>query len=250
MSINCSGCGGYHPRPGGSRCKFSAKKPMISLEYDSVVDSDDEVVANPSSQVAWSALLLKSELESLPDRTDPAYMDLCERTISDLSKQVEAMSNTQKVEKAESVIANLMSKLKLGPVDSSGDGAGDGPRDKAAARDKSMGTPSRGRGDLWNGDMQRGASPNIGFSSGLKNVVEPDDNKEYLRKLRPESHLVPIKNHESMNYRELVLGMVGVHAHLLQHGRPVYGYEQHCLFVKRKSVSFLYSNLAGDLRGI
>lgn len=49
-----------------------------------------------------------------------------------------------------------------------------------------------------------------------------------------------------MNYRELVLGMAGVHAHLLQNGRPVYGYEQHCLFKKRKSAPFLYSNLASS----
>lgn len=59
--------------------------------------------------------------------------------------------------------------------------------------------------------------------------------------------LVPVKSYELMNYRELVLGMAGVHAHLLQCGRPVYGYEQHCLFVKRKSASFLYSNLASTL---
>lgn len=40
-----------------------------------------------------------------------------------------------------------------------------------------------------------------------------------------------------MNYRELVLGMAGVHSHLLQHGRPVYGYEQH--FIPKTQSSLL-----------
>lgn len=95
--------------------------------------------------------------------------------------------------KAENTIASLMSKLKLGPSDIT--------RDKPAApHDRSDGTPSRGRGDPWNGDMYRGTtSPNAGPSPGLKNVVEPDDSKEYLGWLRPEAHLVPIKNYEVMN---------------------------------------------------
>lgn len=50
-----------------------------------------------------------------------------------------------------------------------------------------------------------------------------------------------------MNYRELVLGMDGVHAHLLANNRCVSGYEAHALFVKRKSVTFLYSNMASIL---
>lgn len=50
-----------------------------------------------------------------------------------------------------------------------------------------------------------------------------------------------------MNYRDLVLGMAGVHSHLLLHGRPVDGYLAHCLFVKRKSASFLYTNQASIL---
>lgn len=50
-----------------------------------------------------------------------------------------------------------------------------------------------------------------------------------------------------MNYRDLVLGMASVHNHLLMNGRPVDGYEAHCLFVKRKSASFLYTNQASIL---
>lgn len=85
------------------------------------------------------------------------------------------------------------------------------------------------------------------FSSSFRTVVEASDSKEYLCKLRAESQLTPQKSYESMNYRDLVLGMAGVHNHLLLHGRPVDGYESHCLFVKRKSASFLYTNQASIL---
>lgn len=42
-------------------------------------------------------------------------------------------------------------------------------------------------------------------------------------------------------------GMDGVHAHLLANNRCVSGYEAHALFVKRKSVTFFYSNMASIL---
>lgn len=65
--------------------------------------------------------------------------------------------------------------------------------------------------------------------------------------LHPEVHLPILKSYEKITYRDLVLDMAGVHAHLLHSGRPTAGYEAHCLFVKRKAASFLYSNLANIL---
>lgn len=238
-NIQCSGCGGVHPRPGGSRCRHLKEKNIV-LDSESELDSDDETgQANPNSLVAWSRLLSPEEMASIPDRSSPEYMDLCERTISDLTKQLEGAKKSLKVEKAESTIANLMSKLKINPEPA---------RDlSTGAQGRSSGTPTCSRGNPWQGDYYHDVSSSPSPSPGHKNVIEPSDSKEYLGRLRPEAHLVPVKNYEAMNYRELVLGMAGVHSHLLQHGRPVYGYEQHCLFVKRKSASFLYSNLASTL---
>lgn len=240
-NIQCSGCGGLHPRPGGSRCKHLKKGKIVEVDTESEFDSDDEAAANPDSIVAWSKLLSADEMAEIPDRADPSYMELCERTIADLTKQLESVTKSRKVEKAENRIAALMAKLKIDPLTSSGEnhiGAG--------APDKNR-TPSRGRGDPCKGDYYHGDSSSPSPPPGFKNVVEPNDTKEYLGRLRPEAHLVPVKIYEAMNYRELVLGMAGVHSHLLQNGRPVYGYEQHCLFIKRKSATFLYSNLASTL---
>lgn len=238
-NIQCSGCGGLHPRPGGSRCRHMKEK-RINLE-DSDLDSDDEVGANPNSIVAWSSILSKEEMAAMPPREDLSYMELCERTIADLTHQLESASQSQRVEKAENRIASLMAKLKIGQQESGSEGKlGAGMHDRNR-------TPTRGRGDTWKGDYYYGDCASPSPVPGFKNVVESSDTKEYLGRLRPESHLVPVKNYEAMNYRELVLGMAGVHAHLLQNGRPVYGYEQHCLFIKRKSASFLYSNLASTL---
>lgn len=138
-NIRCSGCGGLHPRPGRTRCR-RLKGNILELDNESEVDSDDEVPANPNSMVAWSSILSSEEAE-LPDRTDPSYMDLCERTITDLTKQLESSTQYQRVEKAESQIASLMSKLKIdNPVSTGSIGRGAGARDKNR-------TPPRGRGD-------------------------------------------------------------------------------------------------------
>lgn len=71
-------------------------------------------------------------------------------------------------------------------------------------------------------------------------IVKPGDGKEYVSKLRLENHLVPVKTYENVNFRELMLGMDGVHSHLLNNGRSVIGYESHCHFVRRKVVSFAF----------
>lgn len=46
---------------------------------------------------------------------------------------------------------------------------------------------------------------------------------------------------------DLVLGMAGVHSFLKQCNRPTAGYETHCMFIKRKAASFLYTNTANVL---
>lgn len=81
----------------------------------------------------------------------------------------------------------------------------------------------------------------------IRSVVEQGDSKEYLGKLCPEAHLIPSKHYESINFREVLLGMSGVHQHLVNNSRPTQGYELHTQFILRKSVSFLYTNSASVL---
>lgn len=80
-----------------------------------------------------------------------------------------------------------------------------------------------------------------------RNVCEPTDSKEYISMLHPENHLPIVKSYETMTYRDLVLGMAGIHSHLVHAGRPTAGFDAHCLFIKRKAASFLYTNLANIL---
>lgn len=143
-------------------------------------------------------------------------------------------------EKAEKNICSLMAKLQV-----------KNPTSQGAYGDTTS-LKSGGFSNPWPDATKENVSPshrrgNRPVPPMLRAVVEEGDTKDYLGKLRPENHLVPIKSYESMNYRELILGMAGVHAHLQQHNRVTYGYEQHCLFVKRKSVSFLYANSASVL---
>lgn len=95
------------------------------------------------------------------------------------------------------------------------------------------------------------SSPGIAGATGsspmYKYVVEATDSKEYLSRLYPGAHLPSVSSYEKMNYRDLVLGMVGVHSHLVYWGQPTRGYEAHCEFVKRKATSFLYTNMANVL---
>lgn len=159
-NIQCSGCGGVHPRPGGSRCHFMKEK-VVSLE-DSDLDSDDEAAANPSSMVAWSSVLSPDKLSDMPSREDPAYMDLCEKTIADLTQQLEFASKSHRVEKAENRIAALMSKLKIGQQNKGNEG-----HFVTGGHDKNR-TPPRGRGDMWKGDYYYGDSSSPSLPLGLR----------------------------------------------------------------------------------
>lgn len=116
--INCTGCGGMHPRPGGSRCKnlkFGVRKEEITGNTESDSSSEEDVGAsNPDSRVAWELLLTKEEITAMPSRSEDGYLPFCENVISDLQGKLSKMSEQKRVSDAEDKISRLMSKLKLG----------------------------------------------------------------------------------------------------------------------------------------
>lgn len=69
--------------------------------------------------MAWSSLLSSEELAELPDQADHSYMELCERTISDLTKELEA-SKSQWVEKTSVVDSKLVCVHSFGVIDKKG----------------------------------------------------------------------------------------------------------------------------------
>lgn len=179
----------------------------------------------------WEAILPPDELTTVPLRTSDEYLGFCEKIITELTQKLEDSEEETKVREAEPKIGDLMSQLKLN----------ESIRERKCSRRESR---ENDTGFL----PDSGPDPSChGFTGSFRTVVEPTDSKDYLCKLRAESHLTPKKSYESMNYRDLVLGMAGVHFHLLMNGYPVDGYEAHCLFVKRKSASFLYTNQASIL---
>lgn len=233
MNIHCTGCGGFHPRPGGSLCKNLAftrsGRGEGSLIGATGTDTNSKMATIAS--LNWSAILPAEEMKTIPDRSSADYMAFCEKVISELQEKVEASEEESKILSAERKITELMSQLHVS----------DSTRSRHLSRRDSRG----GSGVLLPDSTPD--HPSHFFDGPFRTIVEPTDFKEYLCKLRVESHLTPKKSFESMNYRDLVLGMAGVHNHLLINGRPVDGYETHCLFVKRKSASFLYTNQASIL---
>lgn len=163
------------------------------------------------------------------------YLGLCEKTITELKQKLEDKKDLEKVCAAEDEITSLMNQLSVRPKTSHFSG----PSPPHSGIPHSPGK-LRADGTPWTHHDASGA-----FFDRL--VVEHGDSKDYLGKMRPESHLVPPKHYEAMNFRELLLGMAHVHQHLIQNGRPTHGYELHTMFILRKSVSFLYSNLASVL---
>lgn len=233
MNIHCTGCGGIHPRPGGKYVQEFSLRRNQEKKYDSTMGA---TAAGTNSKMAtaginWAAILPSDELATVPDRSSDDYMGFCEKVIGELSQKVRDSEEESKVLSAEKKITELMSQLELN----------ESRREKKLSCRDSHGKPGAVLPDAdtyHSGPFFRGP---------FRTIVEPTDGKDYLCKLRAESHLTPTKSFDSMNYRDLVLVMAGVHNHLLIHGRPVDGYEAHCLFVKRKSASFLYTNQASIL---
>lgn len=258
--INCTGCGGYHQRPGGSRCRnlhFTRNMDSGGQAQASNVGFDTGYatgVAFPDSKVAWATILSPGELAAMPLREDPEYLSLCEDVIANLTKKLNKANEREKVARAEDQISGLMAQLDIGggsqrrrssPLPASASKQ-DIPSSPAVRP-----TPSRGSNVpptfVTSGVPDEpilSMNPLLGHGHFSRPIVDEHDSKEYLSKLRIENHLVPVKSYELVNYRELMLGMDGVHSHLINNGRSVIGYEAHCHFIRRKSVSFLYSNLA------
>lgn len=252
--INCTGYGGVHPRPGGSRCKnlrFGVQKEENIVHSGEESDSDSDLGATSSnSMVAWDAILSQEEISAMPERSEDSYLPFCEKIINDLQEKVTKMSEDKRVSDAEKKITGLMSQLNLGASK---------PRRKSCLPATGHQVPATGLTSPRYG-LSGHSLHDISVSPGVSKTqlhsshmgfprapVEPGDTKDYIGKLRPENHLVPLKTYDNMNYRELVLGMDGVHAHLIANNCCVSGYEAHAHFVKRKSVSFLYSNSASVL---
>lgn len=259
--INCTGCGGVHPRPGGSRCKnlkFGIQywKDSVASENESE-GQEDLGVSDPNSKVAWDTILSPTELSTMPARTEDSYLPFCGKIIQDLNEKVEQMSSHARISEAEDKITELMQKLHLGssrqrrrscPPMGGHQLSAMGGQQVPATTLRSSRPGSQmvvGSQQPYDVSASRQGNGTQAFELGFpRNVVEPGDTKEYIGKLRPENHLVPQKTYENMNFRELVLGMDGVHSHLISNNRCVSGYEAHSHFVKRKSVNFLYSNIA------
>lgn len=229
--IQCSGCGGRHARPGGSLCKILRSGKLFNVEeFDEEYEEKREGATKAISKgVPWSDIVSLSELGEVPDRSDSCYLDYCEKTIELLQAKLRTAEDSEKVIKAESTITNLLSQLQIG-----------------------SGTKLKRRVSSLDHSMHGGRAPAASASSdpfipSCLKVVEETDTRDYLSKLRPEHHIIPKKQFDSMNYRELVLGMSCVHSHLVQNGRPTRGYESHCLFIQRKACSFLYTNSANNL---
>lgn len=203
-------------------------------------DQDLGAAANLSSGVDWSSILSAYELKDLPDRFDPMYLGLCEKTISELSQKLEEKNDREKVRTAEEKITSLMAQQSVRPKTRHQSGVQAGQ--PGMSRSPSLSPPPAfgEAGTQW-------GSQDLGGAIFTRSIVEHGDTKDYLGKLRPEAHLVPPKQYDQMNFRELILGMAGVHQHLVQQGRPTQGYELHTLFILRKSVSFLYTNSASVL---
>lgn len=228
--ISCSGCGGQHSRPGGTYCKYLRAGKFKESEKLNMAAGGGVRGTNPIS-INWSTIVPPDELSSIPGRDDSSYLGFCEKIISELNAKVEESKENSKVLTAEATIIDLMSQLHI--------------TDSGAGHSPSPGDSRRSGADLsrhFSMDAMSTHRPSV-----LRQVVEVDDCKEYKSKLRPESHLIPAKTYEQMNYRDLVLGMAGVRSHLVHNNRPVIGYDSHCLFIKRKSATFLYSNIASIL---
>lgn len=71
--------------------------------------------ASPSSGLDWSSILSPEELKDIPDRSDPSYLGLCEKTISELKQQLEQKNDLEKVRAAEDQISILMAQLQVNP---------------------------------------------------------------------------------------------------------------------------------------
>lgn len=117
MNINCTGCGGVHPRPGGSMCKNLAFTRNIGRKYDSTGTVRGGAAAGPNSKMGeaprWEAVLPPDELANVPLRTSDEYLAFCEKVIADLSHKLEASEEEEKVRNAERKISELMSQLQL-----------------------------------------------------------------------------------------------------------------------------------------
>lgn len=232
--ISCSGCGGRHPRPGGSLCKIlQSGKLFTGEDFDEIERKEEaEGATNTGSQgVPWSEIVAPDELREVPDREDPQYLEYCEKTIQLLKARVETTMESEKVIKAESTISKLLAQLHVGTG--------------TKGKNRRLSSPAKPPPSWISAPVAAGHTY-TSTPSCLK-VVEETDTRDYLSKLRPEQHLTPKKQYEAMNFREMVLGMACVHNHLVQHGRPTIGYDAHCLFIKRKACSFLYTNMANNL---
>lgn len=188
----------------------------------------------------WGISLSSDELANVPDRFDPMYLGLCEKTICELKQKLEEKNDLEKVQAAEDEISNLMAQLSVRPKSRSVSGP------NANLHHNMQRSPSQSHTGPGDGGTQWGNQDGNG-ALFIRSVVEQGDSKDYLGKLRPEVHLVPPKHYEAMNFRELMLGMAHVHHHLVQNGCPTHGYELHTMFILRKSVSFLYTNSASVL---
>lgn len=114
MNINCTGCGGVHPRPGGSMCKNLATSLRI---HGIKEDMTGAMAADTSSKMAgtprWSAILPPDELSNVPDRTSDEYLAFCEKVITEVTQKVEASEEEGKVLVAKKKITELMTQLQL-----------------------------------------------------------------------------------------------------------------------------------------
>lgn len=185
-NINCTGCGKQHPRPGGSLCKH------LKFNKEPGGSQDSGAAASPISGVDWSAILSTDELKNVPDRSDPSYLGLCEKTISELKQKLEEKNDLEKVRAAEDKISSLMAQLSVKPKTRQNSGAQ--PSHIAIPRSPGHSPPMLGEsGSQWD-------NQDLGAAIFTRSVVEQGDSKEYLGKLRPESHLVPSKHYEAMNF--------------------------------------------------
>lgn len=247
--IHCTGCGGVHIRPGGQYCKVLKRKTArVKMASGGLAGEGTSHPYSPG--FAWSSFLSKEELDKMPLRTDPGYLDFCEKAIEDLNDKLKVSEEELKLREAEEKISGLIAKLHIPSVDAKmAAPPGERASPPAVVHRPSALSPPPGSDGVSAGlpsplpvlSSLGGPSPPCHY------VVESTDSKEYLSRLHPEAHLPTITSYESMNYRDLVLGMSGVHAHLVYWGRPTRGYESHCTFVKRKAASFLYTNMANVL---
>lgn len=168
MNINCTGCGGIHPLPGGSLCKnllFSQYPGRKEDNTQGAMATDTNSKMATATGINWAAILSSDELSTIPDRSSDDYMAFCEKMISELTQKVEASREESKILSAEQKICELMSQLHVS----------ESSRERKLSHRDSLG-----------GVVLPDTSPEQPsqlFSGQFRNVVEPSDSKEYLCKL-------------------------------------------------------------------